>query len=1072
MFDTKDKNFIKKSFDNLLNDEEFELMFNNYNKNNPLVLTKYLNILKYLIHRSDVNKLKLKKENTLDISYNYDKDTFNIYRISIDGMENINNIIKKIYNRKNHVIFSILASKIKNNSDKSISIIKKIKNPKNINDFDNYDIRLRKSKELKLNKNELEKLLEIDESERFNISYRLKQRVSLFLLDNQDAKLRIDLTNVKSNFDIKFLNNSGEIYELEIDFMKKSKNSKNMNKYFNMMMEETYNLKKVLQQSYDLISNNIVNSVLNNYKKLILGDQNAKMKNLYMMNSVSLQIQNVTDNLPNKYTVTDKADGERCGLIIHDNKLFFISSILDIKYSGIELPKNLSEYNNTIIDGEYIFLENKNKFLYAAFDILYYKNKDVREEEKLMKRHEYLNDVISKLGFKYKFNTYNMNFEMNKLNKFFRDNLNDYYNYLDKYISTSKNSNIISMKYFIYPTGGHDCELFSYSNLMYEIITTNNKVPYHNDGLMYTPLNQIYTRISRDIKNKTFKWKPPNQNSIDFYIEFEKDRDTKKILNVFDNTDENNIEGKNYRICNLHNGKVINSTEKPVLFQKNNNLYLSYLYLEDGDVRDIEGNIIQDKTVVEFYYNNDPDIREQFRWVPMRTRYDKTENVKKYKRKYGNNIEIANRVWHSIKNGFTIADIISLSTEISYESSLAILRKKVDLTSIYYEKKDDIYYQLTTNIAKPLKDYHNGWIKSNFIYLYCGIKNTRKGKRGMRILDVGCGRGGDIMKFYHSRVESYVGFDPDHHGLYNQGNGAISRYNLAKTKYPNFPKMEFLIGDASYLLNYEDQMKGLGKMTDQNKKMLKDIFGENKNKLKLRKYDVFNCQFMLHFLFENDKKWNNFCENINNFLDNDGYLLITTMDGEVVNDLFNKNNGVISSYYNNEKGEKQLFFEAKRQYKKTDNIDKTGYAYDIYIRMFKEEGNYDKEFIVSPNYLIKELKEKCNLELIETDRFAGIYEKYRDFLENTAKFEEKPTTRKFFMKAKEFYNMKNEVNVASLKLSKLYRYYVFKKKYSKLDFNLLKTKKHVNYTSSDSLRGRGGARRVGRNSRKSKYNII
>ena len=48
----------------------------------------------------------------------------------------------------------------------------------------------------------------------------------------------------------------------------------------------------------------------------------------------------------------------------------------------------------------------------------------------------------------------------------------------------------------------------------------------------------------------------------------------------------------------------------------------------------------------------------------MRTRYDKTENVKKYKRKYGNNIEIANRVWHSIKNGFTIADIISLSTGV------------------------------------------------------------------------------------------------------------------------------------------------------------------------------------------------------------------------------------------------------------------------------------------------------------------------------------------------------------------------------------------------------------------------
>ena len=54
-------------------------MFNNYNKNNPLVLTKYLNVLKYLIHRSSKENLELKRENTLDISYNYDKDTFDIF---------------------------------------------------------------------------------------------------------------------------------------------------------------------------------------------------------------------------------------------------------------------------------------------------------------------------------------------------------------------------------------------------------------------------------------------------------------------------------------------------------------------------------------------------------------------------------------------------------------------------------------------------------------------------------------------------------------------------------------------------------------------------------------------------------------------------------------------------------------------------------------------------------------------------------------------------------------------------------------------------------------------------------
>ena len=142
--------------------------------------------------------------------------------------------------------------------------------------------------------------------------------------------------------------------------------------------------------------------------------------------------------------------------------------------------------------------------------------------------------------------------------------------------------------------------------------------------------------------------------------------------------------------------------------------------------------------------------------------------------------------------------------------------------------------------------------------------------------------------------------------------------------------------------------------------------------------------------------------------------------------------------------------------------------------MFKEEGNYDKEYIVSHKFLIEELKNKCNLDLVETNRFGTIYEKYRDFFETTAKYEEKPTTRQFFMKAKEFYNTKDEINVASLKLSKIYRYYVFKKKYGKVDFKVRKSKRHVNYTSSDGTRGRskGGSRIRGRIKRKSKYNII
>ena len=34
------------------------------------------------------------------------------------------------------------------------------------------------------------------------------------------------------------------------------------------------------------------------------------------------------------------------------------------------------------------------------------------------------------------------------------------------------------------------------------------------------------------------------------------------------------------------------------------------------------------ESVVEFYYSNNTDLPTEFRWIPIRTRYDKTEFVK------------------------------------------------------------------------------------------------------------------------------------------------------------------------------------------------------------------------------------------------------------------------------------------------------------------------------------------------------------------------------------------------------------------------------------------------------------
>jgi hypothetical protein len=70
---------------------------------------------------------------------------------------------------------------------------------------------------------------------------------------------------------------------------------------------------------------------------------------------VSLEIQHVTENLANKYAVTDKADGDRYFMIIYNNCVYLIPNTLVVRDTGIVLDKKLSKYNGSIMDGELIY---------------------------------------------------------------------------------------------------------------------------------------------------------------------------------------------------------------------------------------------------------------------------------------------------------------------------------------------------------------------------------------------------------------------------------------------------------------------------------------------------------------------------------------------------------------------------------------------------------------------------------------------------------------------------------------------------------------------------------------------
>lgn len=1020
----EDQKGIKTVYDKTQKHDEFEIMFYNYKKDNQnkLRFERFLDILTYMNNKSISDKnVKVIKTTSLDISY-AEKDTFTSFRITITGQELINKYIQSVHTRRNHIIFQVLLTKYIG-GDKNITLIKKTKERDSIYDVDDLDLRVRLSKEQPVLKKELDELTKLSEITRQRIMFRYKQRATLIIHDDKDGTVQVDLTGVKMNRNINALENSIMNYELEAEYVPKT-SSKLL--HLNKLYSVTEDMLKILQQSNYIVTKSKSEHVLNTYHKSLSLKEHGR--NLHGRRATSLEIQHVVDTLPNRYAVTDKADGERNFLIIVDNEVYLISYNLHVVNTGVIIPHKKSNYNNSILDGELIFLPNKNRHVFLAFDCLTHGSTDMRSTIKLFDRIEKADDIILNCFVNSKhngpsFKKFGGTFSMKNIMAFHENEITNTLKDFKHDVDIDKDQVLIRRKYFIGVDGFQANEIFKFSKLMWNkyVLDKTSSAPYLLDGLVYHPLNQSYD-VTGKSKLIEYKWKPPSKNSIDFYIKFARDKEN-KILTLYDNSNEDHEKWKPYRICYLYVGFSLRGEEKPILFLREENKHAAYLYLNDGDIRDVEGNVVQDKTVVEFYYNHDPDTPEEFRWIPIRTRFDKTESVRLYKRKYGNNSNIAKRIWRSITNPFIMKDIEILSNDKEYANYMNILRGKVDHSLIVSERRENEYYQIKTWLAKPLRDFHN-WIKSNIIYTHFN-QAYEYGKR-LTVLDIASGRGGDIQKFYYCKILFYVGVELDISNIMSAADGAVSRYRQLKKTHEAFPPFHFINGDGSALLTPEDQLKAMGNTSDKNMTLMKKFFSADPSKRTL--FDRMTCMFAIHYFLENDTTWNNYCTNINMYLKPGGYFICTTYDAEKVIEVL-KETGKFATYYTNKKGEKKIFHDIIKRYGDID-VSKPiglGNAIDVHNSMISFEGVYNTEYLVDKKFLEQQFEQKCNMELVETDLFWNIFESQRDNFKHIVQYESAKTV-KYLTRTANYYDDTDSVNRASYPITKLNRYYVFRKR--------------------------------------------
>lgn len=707
------------------------------------------------------------------------------------------------------------------------------------------------------------------------------------------------------------------------------------------------------------------------YLKLVHGkDFNEKMRmkpkmflgpsssTLQMANIAPINEDTVIPNIRNNYTVTEKADGMRKLLYINKNgKIYLIDTNMNVQFTGA-VTKNVDLFE-TILDGEHI-LHNKNGDfinLYAAFDVYIVNKKDVRANSFIPPPKD--------------------DNKTQDLTKFRLPVLINIIKNMGAVSSLTDKPSPIRIENKNFKAEGKDLSIFQCCNTIIDQ-QKQGLYEYEVDGLIFTP---AYFGVAADKPGQagpltkpswehSFKWKPPKFNTIDFLVSTKKDVNGSEdsIGNIFQ--EGNNTSAyeqlSQYKTLILRVGfdekkhgyinpcaDVINDNlpkftssdmdreeaYKPLPFYPTNpfdadaNICNIMLQTDDSGNKQLfteENEVFSDGMIVEFRY--DFTRENKWRWVPLRVRYDKTEEYKKGFPQYGNAYHVANNNWHSIHNPIT-EEMIRTGENIPDELA-----------------DDDVYYNRIAGTSKTrgLRDFHNLFVKKMLI--------TSVANKGNTLIDYAVGKGGDLPKWILAKLSFVFGIDISKDNIENRLDGACARYLNYRKDYKVMPNALFVHGNSSFNIKEGDAL-----YSEKAKQISKAVFGEGpKDKEKLGQgvykqygkasdgFNISSCQFAIHYFFENKKTLNNFLRNVSECTKINGYFIGDCYDGSAIFDVLRgKSIGESISILEDDK---KIWQITKGYSQDTFDNDETslGYAIDV----FQETINKTfREYLVNFEYL-------------------------------------------------------------------------------------------------------------------------
>ena len=806
--------------------------------------------------------------------------------------------------------------------------------------------------------------------------------------------------------------------------------------------------------------------MLQEYMTLLFHDEYDKNKpvfNKYFIgpNSITLQKKNIVQvdqnlnipNIRNDFVVTDKADGERHLMFISkEGKIYLINTNMNVIFTGAKTMN--SDVFNTLVDGELISHNKKGMFInmYAAFDIYYLNGKDVRSQMFIYMDNKNANENIGekeKEKRRKETRYYMLKKTLSELNALsIMENVAKKTSILSKTEYFASPIKIVCKKF--YPENS-DETIFQACN---HIIQNdyNDLFEYTTDGLIFT--HALFGVASDKIGvagplkkmtwNYSFKWKPPQYNTIDFLVRTIKTAggdDVVKPLfengvnmhlgtqlseykmielrctvykneNIYANACQDIIDDKLPDLKNVDEKET--SDTRAELFVPSSpydpeaGLCKIMLKTDENNTKQMftkEGEVFYDNTIVEFSY--DFDLEKGWRWVPLRVRYDKTADMRQGGRNFGNSYHVANDNWKSIHDPIT-EEMITTGENIP--------DAMVD---------DDVYYNKSTgdtNKTEALKNFHNLYVKKMLIG---GVSN-----RGDTLIDFACGKGGDLPKWIHAHLSFVFGIDYSSDNLTNPIDGACARYLNMRRDTKNMPYALFVNGNSSYNIR-----NGSAMLNEKAIQITKAVFGEGSSDPEkigagvARQYgkgaDGFNissCQFAIHYMFESIDSLQGFLRNVAECTKLNGYFIGTCYDGKEVFKML-KNKKPEEGVQVNADGKK--IWEVVKEYNSNvfeDEASCLGYKINVYQESINQ---YIPEYLVNFDYL-ERVMEDYGFKLVEREEAhnMGLPEGSGMFREMFYRMNDEIKRNKF--KEKDYKDAPN-MSASEKQISFLNRYFVFKK---------------------------------------------